>query len=417
MITNASTSSKNKRRIAYIILVVALLIINIITSAFIFLDIRLMESPETTIKIDLIEVNSEEAIIHHSIEIYNPNQFELIVEDFEVVTNTVDGHEIARIKINGGYIPSKENRTFSSSDKIKFKDQFDCVLTSKITGTVGLKFFGLIKKTLPLAINVITSAEEVINDIASPIVHIWGDFGEITEEGIDFSGTMDVYNPNPFDMYFEDLEVEIETETGESVGSLDIKGGIIPAKSSINLSGNGRLLIIALNAKTLSLNLNSVAGVKIAGINKSIPFSVNVHLNIPRLEDILSSDTPTDAIIKSDMKATLRGFVSNMTLEINNPNKIGLIARDIVFSIYRVDKDERELIGESTIDESEVGSGNKTFITTEILLPYSKLFISRGKGFRPDALLVIVRANITISGLDSHAWIGVSGYQDMHPFF
>ncbi|MCK5112367.1 MAG: hypothetical protein KAQ84_02375, partial [Thermoplasmatales archaeon] len=253
MSTNPSNSYKSKRRIAFTLLVVAILIINIIASVFIFLDIRLMEMPETTIKVDLIEVNSEEIIIHHSIEIYNPNQFELIVDNFEVVANTIDGDEIARLKIEGGYIPSQTNRTFESSDRIAFKGQGYSTLTSKITGTVGVKFLGLIKKTLPVAINVITSIGDVIHDISAPIVHIWGDFGEITQEGIDFTGTIEVYNPNPFEMYVEDMSVEIETETGESVGNLDVTGGTIPAKSSYNLYGTGRILIEALNAKTLNV--------------------------------------------------------------------------------------------------------------------------------------------------------------------
>ncbi len=417
MSTNPSNSYKSKRRIAFTLLVVAILIINIIASVFIFLDIRLMEMPETTIKVDLIEVNSEEIIIHHSIEIYNPNQFELIVDNFEVVANTIDGDEIARLKIEGGYIPSKTNRTFESSDRIAFKGQGYSTLTSKITGTVGVKFLGLIKKTLPIAINIITSVGDVIHDISAPIVHIWGDFGEITQEGIEFTGTIEVYNPNPFEMYVEDMSVEIETETGESVGNLDVTGGTIPAKSSFNLIGNGRILIEALNAKTLNVNVSTSAGVKIAGINKSVPFSIDAHLNMPRLEDIISLDTPTDAIIKSDIKATLRGFISDITLEVINPNKIGLIARDITFSIYRVDKDEKELIGKSIIEEEEVGAENSTEIKTQILLPYSKFFYSRGKGFLPDAILVLVRINITVPGLDTHIWIGVSGYQDMHPFF
>ena len=416
MTIKPSDSCKSKMRLVFTLLVVVILIINIIASVFIFLDIRVMEMPETTIKVDLIEINSEEIIIHHSIEIYNPNQFEIIADNFEVVANTIYGDEIARLKIGGGCIPSQTNRTFESSDRIAFKDQGYSTITSKITGTVGVKFLGLIKKTLPVAVNVITSVGDVIQDISAPIFHIEADFGEITQEGINFTGTIDIYNPNPFDMYVEDFSIEIETETGEIVGNLDVTEGTIPAKSSFNLIGKGRILIEALNAKTLSVNMSGVAGVKIAGINKSIPFSIDAHLNIPRLEDILSSDTPTEAIIKSDMKATLRGFISNMTLEINNPNKIGLIARDIVFLIYRTDKDEKKLIGKSTIEKAEVGPENTTDISTQILLPYSKLFFSRGKGFLPDALLVIVRTNITISGLDQHIWIGVSGYQDMHPF-
>lgn len=411
-----SDSCKNKIRLVFTLLLVVILIINIIVSAFIFLDIQVMEMPETTIKVDLIEINSEEIIIHHSIEIYNPNQFEIIADNFEVVANTIYGDEIARLKIDGGCIPSQTNRTFESSDRIAFNDQGYSTIISKITGTVGVKFLGLIKKTLPVSINVITSVGDVIQDISAPIFHIEADFGEITQEGINFTGTIDVYNPNPFDMYVEDFSIEIETETGKIVGNLDVTGGTISAKSSQNLYSTGRILIEVIDAKTLIINMSSTAGVKIAGINKSIPFSIDAHLNIPRLEDILSSDTPTEVIIKLDMKATLRGFISNMTLEINNPNKIGLIARDIVFLIYRIDKDEKKLIGKSNIGGAEVGPENTTDISTQILLPYSKLFFSRGKRFLPDALLVIVRTNITISGLNQHIWIGVSGYQDMRPF-
>ena len=295
MSTSSYNLFKNKKIIAFTLLVTVILFINIIASIFIFLDIQLMEMPETTIKVDLIEINTEEIIIHHSIEIYNPNQFEIIIDNFEVVANTIYGDEIAKLKIEGGNIPSQTNRTFESRDNIAFKGQGYDTLTSKITGTVGVIFLGLVKKTLPVAVNVITSVGDVIHDISAPIVNILGDFGEITQEGIDFNGIIEVFNPNPFEMYIEDLSAEIETETGESVGNLDVVGGTIPAKSSYNLYGTGRIVIEALNAETLNINIDTSAGVKIAGINKSIPFSADVQLNIPRLEDIVPSTTPTDA--------------------------------------------------------------------------------------------------------------------------
>lgn len=410
-------SNSDKRKIVVILLVFILLIINIIVSGLLFFDIRLIEMPETTIDIDLIEIGTREIILQTSIEIYNPNSFEILVDNFEVITNTMKGDEIARINVEGGSISSKSKKIFESTDNIELKGQGFSTLTSKITGIVGVNFFGLIKKTLPISINIITSVGDVIEDVSAPIIHISGDFGEITQNGVDFTGTINVYNPNSFEMYIEDFAVEIETETGIIVGVLNVTGGTIPAKTSFILNGIGRILIEALNAKTLTINMSTVAGVKIAGINKSIPFLIDAHINIPRLDDILNLDAPTDAIIESDMKATLRGFTSNMTLEVNNPNKIGLIARDVIFSIYRVDGEETKLVGRSIIEEAIVGAEDKTEIQTEILLPYLKLFYSRGKGFLPDALLVLIRANITVPGIDTHIWIGVSGYQDMHPFF
>ena len=55
-------SNKSKKRIALTLLVVVLLIINVIASALIFIDIRLIEMPETTIKVDLIEIDSVQSL-------------------------------------------------------------------------------------------------------------------------------------------------------------------------------------------------------------------------------------------------------------------------------------------------------------------------------------------------------------------
>lgn len=421
MDVNSSKLNKNKRKIAFAIIIAVLTIINIIAGALIFLDIQVMKSPETTIKIDIQEINAEEALITTTLWIENPNQFNLIIKNFEVVTSTTDGDEVVRMRIDGGEIVPNGNRTFTSSAYIGFNGQSPELLTTTITGTVGMRFFGIIIKTMPIEINVITSVEDIIKDIALPKFHIEGNFGEITQEGVNFTTVIDIENPNSFDMNVEDFSVKIETDTGETVGNFNIEGGIIASKSSIVLKGEGRILIEALNAEVLTINVSGGVGMKIAGINKSLSFSTEAQIKIPHLEDIFSMDSPTEALINADMKLTRRGFLnwgftSYMILEIINPNKIALVARDIVFSIYRVDKDEETLIGDCTVEETEVGPENTTIIPAEISLSLKSLL----KGQRrflpelPDGLLVIVRANVTIPGLDQAFWVGVSGYQDLH---
>ena len=404
------------KKVVFTILVVAITVIYGIVGALLFIDIQVMKAPETTIKIDILEINAEEALIKTTLWIENPNSFTLIIKNLEVMTTTTTGNEVARVSMEGGEIAPNGNRTFTSSEHIGFDGQNPELLTSKITGTVGMKFLGIIKKTLPISVNVITSVKDVIEDIAIPICHIQCDFGEITQEGINFTGILDIYNPNSFDMHIEDFSVRIETETGENVGYLDLAGKTLAAKSSINLSGSGRILIEALNAKILTVNVSGGAGVTIAGINKSIAFSTEAKLKIPSLKDILSSDSPTEAIIRTDMKLGRRKFISYMTLELRNPNKIALVARDIVFSVYRVDGEEETLVGDCTVEEAEVGLGDTTNLSAQVDLPFSKLFFSRGNGFLPDGLLVIVRANFTIPGLDQAFLIGVSGYEDLHMF-
>jgi len=421
MDANSSKLNKNKRKIAFAIIIAVLTIINIIAGALIFLDIQVMKSPETTIKIDIQEINAEEALITTTIWIENPNQFNLIIKNFEVVTSTADGDEIVRMRIDGGEIAPNGNRTFTSSAYIGFNGQSPGLLTTTIIGIVGMRFFGIIKKTMPIEINVITSVEDIIKNIALPKFHIAGDFGEITQEGVNFTTVIDIENPNSFDMNVEDFSVKIETDTGETVGNFDMDGGVVAAKNSIVLKGNGRILIEALNAEVLTINVSGGVGMKIAGINKSLSFSTEAQIKIPHLEDIFSMDSPTEALINADMKLTRHGFLnwgftSYMTLEMRNPNKIGLIAKDIIFSIYRVDNEKETLIGDCTVNETEVGPENTTIIPAEISLSLKSLL----KGQRiflpelPDGLLVVVRANVTIPGLDQAFWVGVSGYQDLH---
>jgi len=418
-----SKSPISKGKIAFSLIIAAIIIINIVAGALIFLDIRVIKSPEVTIELDLVEINSNEAILQTTLSIKNPNQFGLIIKNIEAVTKTNNGAEIMHMLIKGGEIAPNNNKTYTSTDHVTFDGEIPETLTTKLTGIVGFRFLGIIKKTLPVAVNMITSLGDVVKNIAIPILHIKGDFGEITNEGINFTTEIGIENPNSFDLQIGDISITLKTETGELIEDFAIKGDMIAAKSSTTLNGEGRISIETLNAKTLFVTLSTTAGVIIAGITEFIDFSTGIEIAIPHVEDIFPSDTPTVAFIDADMRLTRQGilnwgFTSYMTLELRNPNKIGLIAKDVIFSIYRVDDGEKTLIGDCTVNETEVGPENSTFIPAQIYLPSRSLF--RGQRIflpeLPDGLLVVVEANVTIPGLDQAFWIGVSGYQDMHPF-
>ena len=413
----------NKRKKIIAILLALVTIINVAVGTLILCDVQVIQSPEMTIKIDFIDINSDEAILQTTLDIKNQNNIDLIIKDLEIETKTSDGSEVFRIQFEGGKIASHKNKTFISTDTIVFDGEIPETLTTEITGIVGFHFLGIIQKTLPIVFHVKTSLRDIIANIAIPILHVKGDFKEITSDGIDFTTEVKVDNPNSFDIQIEDILITVKTEEGELVGDFDMQGGLIAAKSSTTLNGEGKVLIEALNTKTLFINLSTSAGVMIAGITEYIEFSTEMEIAIPQIEDIFSQSLPTEAFIDADMKLTRHGFLnwgftSFMVLEIKNPNKIGLIAKDIVFSIYRVDDEEKTLIGDCTVNGTEVGPQNNVSIPAEIFLPIKSLF--KGQRFFlpeiPDALIVIVRANVTVSGLDQTMWVAVSGYQDMHLF-
>ncbi|MCK4996517.1 MAG: hypothetical protein KAR55_06475, partial [Thermoplasmatales archaeon] len=74
-----------KKRTVTLILVIVT-IINIIAGSLIFINIQIMQMPETTIKIDVLEMNSNEVVVQTTIDMYNPNGFDMIMKDFELIT-------------------------------------------------------------------------------------------------------------------------------------------------------------------------------------------------------------------------------------------------------------------------------------------------------------------------------------------
>ena len=406
----------SKGKIAFSLIIAIIITINIVAGALIFLDIQVIKPPEMTVEIDIIEITAEEASIKATLYIENQNQFSIILKDLEVVTTTTGGNKAVRLTMECGEMPPNSNRTFTSSASIGFNGQSPELLTSKITGTVGANFFGFIKKTMPITITIITSAKDVIKEITMPIIHIQGDFGEITQESINFTGVLDIYNPNSFDINIGDFSVKITTETGKDVGYLNIDKGLISAKSSIFLNGEGRILIESLNAKMLTINVSCSAGATIAGVNVSRPFSTNIQLKTPRIENLLSLDKSTDAVLKSDIKYKRGGLVGDVTLTVKNPNKISIIAKDIVLSIYMVNDDNEQLVGECNLGEILVEHEDVTTLSAQIEMSIIKFILYGGTLFN-DWLMVTIRANVTIPGVDQTIMVKASVYSDLHMFF
>jgi len=402
-----------KRKLIVIILAIVS-IIYIIIGAFLFLNIQLMKTPEIIIKVEVTEVNSEEAILHTTLDIDNSNGFEIVAKNLQVVTTTPDGHEVTRLLIEGGEIGSYEKKTFTKDVFVVFDGHSPESLTSKITGEVGANIL-FIQKTIPLNIAVVTSLGDLINEIAVPSINVIAEFVDITTEGINLTATIEFYNPNTFEIYIENISADLVTETGKEVGNVDVIGGVIAAKNYQQLNGSGTLLFEVLNAETLVINLSGVAGAKIAGYEKKLLFNVRTSIIVPDFEEIiLSKDKPTTLSIKVDEKFTLKGIVFYVSMEINNSYKVDLIVKDIVSRIYIVDDDRHHLIGENDkVEEIFAEAGKSGLSSCEVIVPFSNLFSIRGPS---DWIMVSVSGKVTIKGVNQSAFIDVRGYHDIHIF-
>ena len=95
------------------ILIAISIIINIFAVIFIYLNLQEMHAPDTTIKMSIVDINSEEATIETFMEVYNPNDFEIIMRNMKIVTTTEDGEIVSRTISEGGVIPPNKNKNFS----------------------------------------------------------------------------------------------------------------------------------------------------------------------------------------------------------------------------------------------------------------------------------------------------------------
>jgi LEA14-like dessication related protein len=400
-----------KRNIKMVLLI-TIAVIYIIVGVLLFFNIQSMEAPEIIINIEVGEINSENAVLNTKMDIYNPNSFEIVTKNLLFVTTTPDGYEVARSLIEGGEIGAKQRRTFSEEFVFSFNGQSPDLLTSKITGDIGANIF-FIQKTIPLNVGIVTSLEKLIDEITLPSMDTTIEVTDITNEGIEIDATVDVYNPNDFEINIADISNNIETKAGKKIGSIDIVGGSIPGNKKVQIIGKGIILLEAFNEKNIDLNLSGTVGATIAGFEKNLSFNIISRIITPNLQELIfSEDKPTILSVKIKGRFTISGYLFEIIMEVDNTYKVDLIFRNSTSEIYYVKNGDHQFIGKcDKIEDIIVKSGEKSITECEILVPYSKFFsIDRST----DWIMNTVTSKISIVGVNQSVFFEVRGYQEIN---
>jgi LEA14-like dessication related protein len=386
-------------------------------AALIYTNIQVLKFPETTLRIDLVEINSDEAILHHDLQIHNPNPFDLILSNLRILATTSDGVQVTNLVIDGGTIPAGANRSYSSDDIISLRGNLSGTLTSKVTGIAGVNILGVINKTVPLEVTVLVSLNDILEKLALPTMTVHADIGNITSDAITMTTTIDVSNPNTFNLTVHTITLDATTETGKAEGSFIIEGADIPAGQTMTLSGQGAIQFDAFNAKHLFITINTQIGAAIAGYNKTLPFSSTVDMTIPPLEEYLTKDHPLDLALLVDFRFKIGGVHGAVTISLDNPTIIPLYATDIRIDYYRVDNGKKTFLIKSNITGGPFPPHAMTNYTGELFLPY-KLLIKPlvYKTFLPDALFARLNVNFTVFGVNATVWVGIGSDIDLRFF-
>jgi len=397
----------------FVLIIVIITIINLSLGYLIFFNVQILEAPEITINIELSDIDPEKTLLKTNIDVKNTNNFEINLENIRLKTTTDEGYEVANVLIKGGGIKSNKNVSFVKDIPLSFNGHSPELLITKLSGEIGANFL-FIKKTIPFKINVVTNIEKIINELSAPVFEIIVDFDEIINNGININSTINVYNPNPFDIFLENISTNILTEKMEKIGNLKVICDSIPARSKITLNSTGFVMFKALDAKKLTINLNGNAGVKIAGYRKDISYNIESIVNIPNLDRlILNEKNPTFISLKIDEKLTLGGIQFYVILEINNTYKFDIEVRNLVFKIFTVKDDKNSLIGsDDNIENIIAESGKKGATTCNVLIPYYKILPI---DWKTDWVMGSATGRVGIKGVNQSALVEIRGYQSLHP--
>jgi len=220
----------SKHKLISIILGI-LTIFYVIVGGALVLNITGMTPPETTIALQVTEVNAEEAVVDASIIIDNPNSFTFIAKDFDILLKTPGGVELGHVSFDGGDIPGPKNKTFSTTAHLSISTSDLDTIHASISSTLGANILG-ITKTIPFDITLITEIGSLLTDIEAPVIDISVDLTKVSQQGVTIASDIKVYNPNTFDMHIKNININIQTDEGEDVGSFSLDDALLSAKET-----------------------------------------------------------------------------------------------------------------------------------------------------------------------------------------
>lgn len=403
--------NKKKRIIFFLILIMFICTLVIIIPLF---QLNSIECPKTEIELTCTGFNSTTACFNASVFITNPNDFSMVLKKITIDLIISENQLVDTIAIQEIYIPANKITQFFQNLEISFHGKQFTLLKTKASGIFGVQI-GLFQKNIPFTFYIKTNILNLINDVDAPIINSQLQFGDINQNEINVSLSLNVYNPNSFDLNINSISIQIRDKQDYSYGSCDLSDIIIHSEEYTLIEETIAISLNALNSEVIFLNTSMDLQVTLAGFMKKLPVNISSKINLPDLNTLLSSSFPTDVIIKGDYHPTLNGIIDTIILMVRNPNNIEFTIKDIQVHIYRIDKNQRTIIGNGSINSGIIKANMVTKLTGEVLIPYTKFLMPTGLNLFPDWLEVSIRANATIKGLNHYLWVGMIAYQDFHP--
>ncbi|KYK20011.1 hypothetical protein AYK24_04355 [Thermoplasmatales archaeon SG8-52-4] len=401
-----------------VVFVIILIILNLTVSSFFIFLFFTINAPDIQARIEIADLTSEEIKLDTLINISNDNPFDLILKNVKIISKTKEGNPFTRYSFNGGIVQSNEKKSFKSKDNIKLQGEIPKVIVNTITADVGVKFLGFFEKIIPVKAIIIMSIEDFIENISIPKIKIHGGIEGITEEGVVFVADVEISNPSKIELIINDIFVKLKTDTGNSVGAINLEGEKLEPLGKLNLDASGIINYESLNSKNIIIDVNGEAEINVAGLSQSIMLSTIAVIDVPNLSDLLNLNNDSfDFSLLGEFKIRLRGLITKIDFKIFNPSKIPLEAKDIKCIIYGITGENKKIVAEKDMNPCMVPSKNEVCISTQIRVPYLRLIFSGTRRILPEYLGISLEGNFAINGTNQKIPISINGYISPHLFF
>jgi hypothetical protein len=213
------------------------------------------------------------------------------------------------------------------------------------------------------------------------------------------------------------LSLMLKNQNNESLGTVQLQGGVLEPAASLMRPLNVTILYKALDATSINATFSGIIGAVAAGINKTLPFSVDARIIVPDFLKLLSLNGTFDFNLTGNFKLRMRGIICYIDFSIYNPSKIPLDVRDLDASIYRLDRNTSRLLGRQNMTPCSVKPKQEECVSTSIVLRYSQFLFSGARRFLPDWFILSIKGNVSITGVHRALPIAVTGYLEPHFIF
>ena len=399
-----------------VIALIILFLINGLIGGIFLTTMNSITIPEIVASIDIVDINKDQIQMEIDIQIDNQNSFSLSVENFNVDSVMSTGKSIGDITVPGGEVASNSKKTFEAIGIYTLEGYDLKPINSTVTGTIAIGFFGLFEKEIPISMQIIASFDKIADNIDPPIIQIHAGISEIGSEGVGFSGSVEIINPNNFEIIMKNMSSNIISDSGEILGSIVIPDTAIKQKDSTEVKLEAELLYTCLNAQIVFIEFHGDVGVQLAGLSKTMTIATRADIEIPDLNEILMANEVFEFAISAEFKVRFQGIITTVGLSIYNPTNIPFEANNLVCRLYAQTDNQTSLIVEGIMNPCEISTNSRVCIRTEVTMPYLKLLTAAGPRLIPEWFALGITGEFSIQNTTQTIPISINGLIDPQIF-